>query len=132
MFSSRITHIFKDMFSSSSGFLGINSRQIRNPSSCYHWFSKSFIIVDTITQNDSSYYGAIVGRVANRIGGAQFTLNGTHYKLAHNDGRNTLHGTSKHFFLLTCISQFVPSFFPLFSAIIKDNFSFLNGYLYAY
>ena len=27
--------------------------------------------------SDSTYFGATVGRVANRIGGAQFTLNGT-------------------------------------------------------
>ncbi|CAI9109657.1 OLC1v1009518C1 [Oldenlandia corymbosa var. corymbosa] len=42
--------------------------------------------------NDTSSFGAIVGRVANRIGGAQFTLNGIHYKLDANDGNNTLHG----------------------------------------
>ncbi len=42
---------------------------------------------------DSSYIGAAVGRVANRIGGAQFTLNGTHYKIVANEGNNTLHGT---------------------------------------
>jgi len=44
-------------------------------------------------QNDTSYFGATVGRVANRIGGARFTLNGTHYKLTANEGNNTLHGT---------------------------------------
>jgi aldose 1-epimerase len=44
-------------------------------------------------QNDTSYFGATVGRVANRIGGAQFTLNGIHYKLIANEGNNTLHGT---------------------------------------
>ncbi|KAF3444768.1 hypothetical protein FNV43_RR14461 [Rhamnella rubrinervis] len=42
--------------------------------------------------NDKPYIGAIVGRVANRIGGAQFTLNGTLYKLIANEGKNTLHG----------------------------------------
>ncbi|PQP99364.1 aldose 1-epimerase [Prunus yedoensis var. nudiflora] len=49
---------------------------------------------DTIKEytNDTSYIGAIVGRVANRIGGAQFTLNGTHYKLVANEGKNILHG----------------------------------------
>jgi len=44
-------------------------------------------------QNDSSYFGATVGRVGNRIGGAKFTLNGIHYKLVANEGNNTLHGT---------------------------------------
>ncbi|GMP30514.1 hypothetical protein CsSME_00005149 [Camellia sinensis var. sinensis] len=44
--------------------------------------------------NDTTYFGATVGRVANRIGGAQFTLNGTHYKLVANEGKNMLHGGS--------------------------------------
>nr|BAX09098.1 aldose 1-epimerase [Cryptomeria japonica] len=38
------------------------------------------------------YFGALVGRVANRIKDAQFTLNGTVYHLPANDGNNTLHG----------------------------------------
>ncbi|KAK7836798.1 aldose 1-epimerase [Quercus suber] len=42
-------------------------------------------------------FGAVVGRVANRIGGAQLTLNGTLYKLIANDGNNTLHGGPKGF-----------------------------------
>ena len=36
--------------------------------------------------------GAIVGRVANRIAGAQFELDGETYKLASNNGPNCLHG----------------------------------------
>ncbi|KAK2365814.1 galactose mutarotase [Trifolium repens] len=47
--------------------------------------------------NDTSYFGATVGRVANRIGGAQFTLNGIHYKLIPNEGNNTLHGGPRGF-----------------------------------
>lgn len=39
-----------------------------------------------------SCHGATVGRVANRIGGAKFTLNGKEYRLTANDGKNTLHG----------------------------------------
>ncbi|KAF9610888.1 hypothetical protein IFM89_025422, partial [Coptis chinensis] len=41
---------------------------------------------------DKVYFGATVGRVANRIGGAKFTLNGTTYKLVANEGKNILHG----------------------------------------
>jgi aldose 1-epimerase len=36
--------------------------------------------------------GAVVGRVANRIAGAQFTLDDTTYALAANDGAHHLHG----------------------------------------
>lgn len=36
--------------------------------------------------------GAVVGRYANRIGGASFKLNGKRYDLNANDGKNTLHG----------------------------------------
>ncbi len=40
----------------------------------------------------SPYFGALVGRVANRIDGAQFTLDGKTYRLPANDGANHLHG----------------------------------------
>lgn len=38
------------------------------------------------------YFGAIVGRVANRIGNAAFSLEGARYTLAANDGPHHLHG----------------------------------------
>ena len=38
-----------------------------------------------------TYYGMTVARCANRIGGAQFTLNGRTYQLDKNDGNNTNH-----------------------------------------
>lgn len=41
---------------------------------------------------DSSYFGCLVGRYANRIAKAAFTLDGKRYALAANDGPNTLHG----------------------------------------
>jgi aldose 1-epimerase len=43
----------------------------------------------------NGYFGATVGRVANRIAGGKFTLDGKQYKLAKNDGPNTLHGGVK-------------------------------------
>ncbi|MEO8606600.1 MAG: aldose epimerase family protein [Chloroflexota bacterium] len=43
------------------------------------------------------YFGALVGRYGNRIGAAKFTLDGKEYKLATNDGSNSLHGGLKGF-----------------------------------
>ena len=41
---------------------------------------------------DGACFGALIGRTAGRIGGAQFTLNNTVYKLPVNNGENNLHG----------------------------------------
>jgi aldose 1-epimerase len=43
------------------------------------------------------YYGATVGRYANRIARARFTLDGTTYNLVANDGANSLHGGTRGF-----------------------------------
>lgn len=43
------------------------------------------------------YFGALVGRYANRIANAEFTVGGKTYYLARNDGPNSLHGGLKGF-----------------------------------
>jgi aldose 1-epimerase len=42
-------------------------------------------------------FGIVVGRYANRIGGAKFTLDGQEYALAKNNGQNHIHGGVKGF-----------------------------------
>lgn len=40
----------------------------------------------------NTYFGALIGRYANRIGGAKFSLDGKEYHLPVNNGPNSLHG----------------------------------------
>jgi aldose 1-epimerase len=41
------------------------------------------------------FYGATIGRFANRIANGRFTLSGKQYQLPQNDGANSLHGGKK-------------------------------------
>jgi len=43
-------------------------------------------------ETKTGYLGTIVGRYANRIAKAEFTLNGVKYQMDDNDGENSLHG----------------------------------------
>ena len=57
-------------------------------------------------EKGSCFFGAFVGRYANRIKNAAFTLNGKTYHLNRNEGKNHLHGTFAH---------------RLFNGVVTDN-----------
>lgn len=48
-------------------------------------------------QTHTCYFGAVIGRNSNRIGGAAFKLNEKEYQLEQNDNENNLHSGSKGF-----------------------------------
>ncbi|MFI6515563.1 aldose epimerase family protein [Spirillospora sp. NPDC050679] len=48
-------------------------------------------------RTENPYFGAIIGRYGNRIGGAKFTLDGRTYQVPANDGTNSLHGGTTGF-----------------------------------
>lgn len=65
-------------------------------------FTRPFLIPQVVTLlgyfNGTSYFGSTVGRVANRIAGARFMLDGVQYNLSANENNeNTLHGGAKGF-----------------------------------
>jgi aldose 1-epimerase len=55
------------------------------------------------------YFGAAVGRFANRIKGGKFILDGEEYTLANNDNANSLHGGLRGFDKMIWNAEILPS-----------------------
>ncbi|KOT97391.1 MULTISPECIES: aldose epimerase family protein [Streptomyces] len=56
-----------------------------------------FADLDGYVAHPEPYFGALVGRYANRIAGGRFPLDGRTYALALNSGANSLHGGERGF-----------------------------------
>src|SRR5215510_12060138 len=53
--------------------------------------------IDDYMNEQEPYFGAVCGRIAGRIAGGHFELEGNEYRLAINNGPNNLHGGIKGF-----------------------------------
>ena len=62
-------------------------------------FGNVLLTTDSLEKFEKGFSGAaaVIGRVANRIAGALFELDGTTYRLTANDRKNTIHGGRKGF-----------------------------------
>jgi aldose 1-epimerase len=62
-------------------------------------FTNVLLTTDSLEKFQRGFPGAaaVIGRVANRIAGAQFELDGATYKLTPNERKNTIHGGRKGF-----------------------------------
>lgn len=56
-----------------------------------------YATLEDYRKTDQKYFGAVIGRYANRIASGRFTLNDIDYELAVNNGPNHLHGGKQGF-----------------------------------
>jgi aldose 1-epimerase len=66
---------------------------VRTPDKDGQWGEVALGLADVDAyRRDTAYLGACVGRYANRIAGARFTLDGVEHRIPPNEGGNALHG----------------------------------------
>ncbi|WP_342793761.1 aldose epimerase family protein [Pontiella desulfatans] len=70
---------------------------------------------------DKPYFGSIVGRYGNRIAKGKFTIEGTEYELATNNGENHLHGGVIGFDKVVWDAEVVDKNMVKFSYLAKDG-----------
>lgn len=65
---------------------------------------------DTLKEYEAHtcYFGAVIGRCANRIGGGRFRLNQQEYRLAQNNGNHCLHGGITGFDRRVWVGEILP------------------------
>jgi len=68
-----------------------------------------FDSIDGYVANPKPFFGALIGRYANRIGHGQFKLDGKTYTLPKNDGDNTLHGGTNGFDKVLWQAKVIPN-----------------------
>lgn len=71
-------------------------------------------------QENTCYFGAVIGRNANRINQARITLDGVAYPLEANDNENNLHSGSKGFHAVIWKAEEVSENRIVFSYLSKD------------
>lgn len=67
------------------------------------------------------FYGSVIGRYANRIGGARFMLDGREYHVPANDGPNNLHGGAPGFDQRDWVLEDVDATSARFSLLSSDD-----------
>ena len=94
LFTLRNTRGIEVQFTNYGGII----TSLKTPDRAGH-FSDIVLGYDNLTAYvaNSPYFGAIVGRYANRIARGHFTLDGAAYTLAVNNGPNSLHGGLRGF-----------------------------------
>ena len=76
--------------------------------------------------------GAALGRYANRIGNATFTLDGVEYNVTKNNGQHTLHGGSKGFDHTVWDVEEVTESSVVMSCVLEDGLDGFPGTLKTY
>lgn len=85
--------------------------------------------VNVTNSSGNTYFGAIIGRYANRIARGKFTLDGTTYSVPVNDGSNSLHGGPGGFHNVVWTGQEIPNGVEL-AYLSKDGESGYPGDLH--